>query len=75
MVMTALVMVIPLIFWSLSIILPFNSRLGSVSSVKVAKFSAVSELQLKYLEITDYQLFAVNTVERWIGFYLKVYGK
>ena len=26
--------------------------------------------QFEYLEITDYQLFAVNTVEKWIGFYL-----
>ena len=23
-----------------------------------------------YLEVTDYQLFVVNTVEKWIGFYL-----
>ena len=29
----------------------------------------------QYLEVTDYQLFAVNTVEKWIGFYLWVYGK
>ena len=28
-----------------------------------------------YLEVIDYQLFAVNTVEKWIGFYLWVYGK
>ena len=45
MVLTALVMVIPLIFGSLSIILPSNTRLGSVPSAKVAKFSVVSEAQ------------------------------
>ena len=31
--------------------------------------------QLAYLEVVDYQLFAVNTVEKWIGCYLWVYGK
>ena len=30
---------------------------------------------LLYLEVIDYQLFAVNTVEKWIGFYLWVHGK
>ena len=45
MVLTALVMVIPLIAVSLSIILPPNTRLGSVPSGKVAKFSAASESQ------------------------------
>lgn len=29
----------------------------------------------KYLEVIDYQLFAVNTVEKWIGSYLWVYRK
>ena len=28
-----------------------------------------------YLEVIDYQLFVVNTVEKWIGCYLWVYGK
>ena len=28
-----------------------------------------------YLEVIDYQLFVVNTVEKWIGSYLWVYGK
>ena len=28
-----------------------------------------------YLEVIDYQLFAFNTVEKWIGSYLWVYGK
>ena len=32
-------------------------------------------LQSSYLEVIDYQLFAVNTVEKWIGSYLWVYGK
>ena len=31
--------------------------------------------QRMYLEVIDYQLFVVNTVEKWIGFYLWVYGK
>ena len=35
----------------------------------------VREEQLEYLEVIDSQLFAVNTVEKWIGFYLWVYGK
>ena len=35
----------------------------------------VKPLQSSYLEVIDYQLFVVNTVEKWIGFYLWVYGK
>ena len=35
----------------------------------------VRPVQFAYLEVIDYQLFAVNTVEKWIGFYLWVYGK
>ena len=35
----------------------------------------VRPLQYSYLEVIDYQLFAVNTVEKWIGSYLWVYGK
>ena len=35
----------------------------------------VNPLQPEYLEVIDYQLFVVNTVEKWIGFYLWVYGK
>ena len=31
--------------------------------------------QHQYLEVIDYQLFAVNTVEKWIGSYLWIYGK
>ena len=27
------------------------------------------------LEVADYQLFMANTVEKWIGSYLWVYGK
>ena len=33
------------------------------------------ELQPWYLDVVDYQLFAVNTVEKWIGCHLWVYGK
>ena len=32
-------------------------------------------MQNLYLEVIDSQLFAVNTVEKWIGFYLWVNGK
>ena len=32
-------------------------------------------LYIQYLEVIDYQLFVVNTVEKWIGCYLWVYGK
>ena len=32
-------------------------------------------VQWMYLEVIDYQLFAVNTVEKWIGYYLCGYGK
>ena len=35
----------------------------------------VRPLQEAYLEVIDYQLFVVNTVEKWIGCYLWVYGK
>ena len=35
----------------------------------------VKLLQSSYLEVIDYQLFAFNTVEKWIGSYLWVYGK
>ena len=35
----------------------------------------VKLLQQSYLEVIDYQLFAVNTVEKRIGYYLWGYGK
>ena len=35
----------------------------------------VREEQSTYLELIDYRLFAFNTVEKWIGSYLWVYGK
>ena len=41
--------------------------LGTVTDVK--------PLHSSYLEVIDYQLFVVNTVEKWIGCYLWVYGK
>ena len=34
-----------------------------------------SNVYRRYLEVIDYQLFAFNTVEKWIGSYLWVYGK
>ena len=33
------------------------------------------KIQREYLEVIDYQLFAVNTVEKRIGYYLWGYGK
>ncbi len=38
-------------------------------------FSRNTQKKTQYLEVVDYQLFAVNTVEKWIGCYLWVYGK
>ena len=37
--------------------------------------SIIFMIQYSYLEVIDYQLFVVNTVEKWIGCYLWVYGK
>ena len=48
------------------------------SSILVTEFGIVTEvkrLQPQYLEVIDYQLFAVNTVEKRIGYYLWGYGK
>lgn len=45
----------------------FVTELGIVIDVRLVQYS--------YLEVIDYQLFVVNTVEKWIGFYLWVYGK
>ena len=47
-------------------------------SILVTEFGIVTDVKLlhnKYLEVNDYQLFVVNTVEKWIGFYLWVHGK
>ena len=46
--------------------------------ILVTELRIVTEVRLvqsEYLEVIDYQLFAVNTVEKWIGSYLWVYGK
>ena len=48
------------------------------SPILVTEFGIVTDvkpLHFSYLEVIVYQLFAVNTVEKWIGFYLWVYGK
>ena len=42
---------------------------------QLLKSTVSNEVQPEYLELVDYQLFAVNTVEKWIGSYLWVYGK
>ena len=34
----------------------------------------VKPVQFEYLEVIDYQLFAVYTVEKWIGIWLKGCG-
>ena len=47
-------------------------------SILVTEFGIVTDvkpLQYSYLEVIDYQLFVVNTVEKWIVCYLWVYGK
>ena len=46
--------------------------------ILVTELRIVTEVRLvqsEYLEVIDYQLFAVNTVEKWIGSYLWVYRK
>ena len=48
------------------------------SPILVTEFGIVTEVRpmhQTYLEVIDYQLFVVNTVEKWIGCYLWVYGK
>ena len=48
------------------------------SPILVTEFGMVIDVkpeQPEYLEVIDYQLFVVNTVEKWIGCYLWVYGK
>ena len=37
--------------------------------------SNLKDFQVRYLELIDYHAFEVNMVEKWIGFYLWVYGK
>ena len=48
------------------------------SPILVTEFGMVIDVKPEhpsYLEVIDYQLFVVNTVEKWIGCYLWVYGK
>ena len=52
--------------------------LKASSPILVTEFGIVTDvkpLQYWYLEVIDYQLFAVNTVEKRIGYYLWGYGK
>ena len=63
-------------------VLTFSGNLTSVRFLQPAnahspiavRFSGsvmeASAVQPVYLEVVDYQLFVVNTVEKWIGFYL-----
>ena len=56
---------------------PLQSE-NAYSPILVTEFGMVTDikpLQSEYLEVIDYQLFVVDTVEKWIGFYLWVYGK
>ena len=46
-----------------------------IDSKPSLKVTLASSSQYAYLEVIDSQLFAVNTVEKWIGFYLWVHGK
>ena len=54
-------------------------QLEKAKSPILVTFSGITtfdkELHPQYLEVIDYQLFAVNTVEKWIGSYLWIYGK
>lgn len=55
---------------------PEKALFPITSSFVHSERSTVSTfLQPEYLEVIDYQLFVVNTVEKWIGCYLWVYGK
>ena len=47
----------------------------SIEVTLEGRVKLVNPLQSLYFEVIDYQLFAVNTVEKWIGSYLWVYGK
>ena len=49
---------------------PLGAQASRLLPVEKAK-----QIQFLYLEVIDYQLFVVNTVEKWIGFYLWVHGK
>lgn len=46
-----------------------------IDSKPSLKVTLASSSHHPYLEVIDYQLFVVNTVEKWIGCYLWVYGK
>ena len=48
---------------------------GAPTKYDAQKYFDYAEKQYPYLEVIDYQLFVVNTVEKWIGCYLWVYGK
>lgn len=50
-------------------------RFQTTKAWELAKAIEDNDLQEMYLEVIDSQLFAVNTVEKWIGFYLWVHGK
>ena len=49
---------------------PLGAQASRLLPVEKAK-----QIQIVYLEVIDYQLFAVNTVEKRIGYYLWGYGK
>ena len=52
-----------------------TNMLPTLIGVDISHVTVLREEQLLYLEVIDYQLFVVNTVEKWIGCYLWVYGK
>ena len=56
-------------------LLQFSNALLPIEVTELGIVTDVKPLQSPYLEVVDYQLFAVNTVEKWIGCYLWVYGK
>ena len=50
-------------------------QLYSMTVTELGMVMEVKPVQPEYLDVVDYQLFAVNTVEKWIGCHLWVYGK
>ena len=55
--------------------LQFEKQYSSTEVIESGISMEVKLLQQPYLEVIDYQLFAFNTVEKWIGSYLWVHGK
>ena len=56
-------------------LIPSHPQKAPFSTLALSgKFTEDNFLQSSYLEAIDYQLFAVYTVEKWIGVCLKGWG-